>query len=164
MFGKKTADSIYFIALEKLAKAEKEFLAAVDHLEEALEAKRPDLVTPRRVKRDDLLTALKAAYGVAEDSHAAYWRERAAMMRPEVEKAAVLLYHYNQAARIGNRGMGAHSPALAVIDDVHSRLVAPMLAEIPIEGPDSEVLDEWTGTNRRRSELQRAGHWKHGRA
>ena len=149
MFGKNavTAGSAYLSSINSLQKIEGAFIKAVDDMEEAIEAKRPDLVRQCRKRRDELFKSLGEALRHANNSHAAYWKEVALRMQPEIEQAAIVMWRYDRAVRAAASGGGFANSARSIVENVQLQPMTDDLHDIPRESPDSAIFAEWSSRN-----------------
>lgn len=144
MFEKKPADT-YHKAIQRLKKAEDAHRAHLNALEAAHQARNPSVITKARKAAEagerDLAEALQAA----ADAHRAYWRERRAALVPELQRMAHVIRRFNRIAVCA--GDPSNNPARTLLETVSPILDDDITddAGVPIEPPDSALLDDERG-------------------
>lgn len=138
----------YYEALDGIESAELSYRAALDELEAAQLERAASKVAVCRVEAEKCEGSLKSALQNATRLHREYWRGRLESMVPEVRAAADVFGRYNSIARAA--GILANNPAgVFCVDVAACRFDAEILQDVPIEGPDSELLGDAMGAWRK---------------
>lgn len=141
---KRTGPDDYHRSVEKLKGLELSHRAALDELDQAIKDKRAAAITPLRRKACESEEALQSALQVAAHFHRAYWLERQEAIMSEVVAAVDTLVRYRFIARAG--GNPSIDPIQVILTRHQGRVNAnEVIEDVPIEGPDSELLEDYLG-------------------
>lgn len=140
----KTLSARYQRAMETIPDIEGSYRNQLADLAAARADRRAADITVCRLNAQQAEERLVEALGVADKAHQAYWQARRAALLPSVQEAARLILEFDRIAKAA-RDPSAY-PAMAVIQTIHACPPLIDVAEdIPIEGPDSELLSEERG-------------------
>ena len=134
----------YHAALGALESAELSYRGTLGELALARSEHAGSKVTACRLDAERRETALKNALQLATRLHREYWQGRLQEMLPDVRAAAEVFGRYNRIASA--TGILGHNPAAVFCVDVAAcRFDDEIIQDVPIEGPDSELLGEAMG-------------------
>lgn len=129
----------YIGALCEVEFAEARYRASLDNLAAARAERNPLSVAALRQEAEVLEIDLAKSLQHACRLHLDYWQGRLAEMTNEVRAAAEVFGRYNRVACAA--GVPGHNPAGAFCADIAAlHFSAAVVIDIPIEGPDSELL------------------------
>lgn len=129
----------YRLAIDLLSAAETEYRRSLAVLDEARAGHLQEKITEAEASVLENKNAVRCALRAATDAHRKYWIARREALLPEISRAAELIHRYSRIAlAAGVQGM---SPGLSELQyAMHSITANEITEDVPIEGPDSELL------------------------
>lgn len=147
MFAKSFADR-YHGSIKKLAPAEKKHRAALDALDEALQAHQAAKVPGLRRTAGESEQQLSEALDAAALAHRQYWQLRRDALLTEIESFARLAHHFNRLSVLcGDRSANPAMQQLQAAMIPGAGMIELETGDgVPPEPPDCELLEEHQGS------------------
>jgi len=145
MFGPKNSAAAYQASVKKLTAAEIDYRAAVDALFAAKNKHMAQEVPSLRRKAAEAEERVKEHLSAAHQHWRQYWFGQLESLEPRLQEAAAIMDKYDAICRIAG-GFGA-TPAASHLQALRTtpRRYDFADSEVPVEEPDSAVLDDMCG-------------------